>query len=149
MMQDFLTQTFYGNTVAAWAIALTIAVVSVIVGKTVYWVASRVVRKATSRTETTVDDFLLDTIDEPIVVIVTVIGFWIGVQTLTLPAGAESFLWASTQAALVLAVTWMLARLWDSFVLAILKPLVESSDTDLDDQLLPIVLRGGKSALWI
>lgn len=148
-MQDFLTQTFYGNTVAAWAIALTIAVVSVLVGKTVYWVASRVVRKATSRTENTVDDFLLDTIDEPIVVIVTVIGFWIGVQTLTLTARAESFLWASTQAALVLAVTWMLARLWDSFVLAILKPLVESSDTDLDDQLLPIVLRGGKSALWI
>jgi MscS family membrane protein len=50
---------------------------------------------------------------------------------------------------MVLAVTWTLARLWDAFVAGILKPLVTASETDLDDQLLPIARRGGKTAIWI
>jgi MscS family membrane protein len=50
---------------------------------------------------------------------------------------------------MVLAVTWTLARLWVAFVAGILKPLVESSDSDLDDQLLPIARRGGASAIWV
>ena len=102
-MQGFLTQTFDGNTVAEWLLAVGIAVAAVLVGKAVYWLASRIARKATGRTENTVDDFLLDTVDEPIVVVVTVLGFWLGVQTLTLPTGMRDFLWAATQAAMRLA----------------------------------------------
>lgn len=148
-MMDFLTQTFYGNTILQWVIAAAIAVLSVVVGKTVYWVTSGILRKATRQTENEVDDFVVDTIKEPIVVIVTVLGFWIAVQTLTLPASVDDFLWAAIQAAMVLAVTWTLARLWVAFVAGILKPLVESSDSDLDDQLLPIARRGGTSAIWV
>lgn len=148
-MTEFLTQSFYGNTIAQWAIAAAIAVVSVLVGKTVYWVASGIIRKATKHTENQFDDFIIDTIDEPIVVIVTVFGFWVALQTLTLPPAGEEFVWAATQAAIVLAVTWTLARLWDAFVSGVLRPLVQSSETDLDDQLLPIARRGGKGAIWI
>lgn len=148
-MTEFLTQTFYGNTILQWLIAIGIAVVSVLVGKTVYWATSGVVRGATKHTDNELDDFIVDTIDEPIVVIVTVLGFWVGIQTLTLPPNVEDFLWAATQAAMVLAVTWTLARLWDAFVHGVLKPLVAASDTDLDDQLLPIARRGGKSAIWM
>ena len=148
-MPEFLSQTFYGNTIAAWALAATIAVVSVLVGKTVYWIVSAVIHRAARRTETEFDDFLVDTVDEPIVVIVTVLGFWLAVQTLTLPPGAEQFLWSATQAAMVLAVTWAIVRLWDAVVAGILKPLTASSETDLDDQLLPIARRGGKGAIWI
>jgi len=148
-MTEFLTQTFYGNTILQWVIAAGIAVLSVVLGKTVYWVTSGILRKATRQTENQLDDFVVDTIKEPIVVIVTVLGFWVAVQTLTLPASVDEFLWAAIQAATVLAVTWTLARLWIAFVAGILKPLVESSDSDLDDQLLPIARRGGKSAIWI
>lgn len=148
-MPDFLTQTFYGNTITAWAIAAAIAMASVLVGKTVYWITSGIIRKATKHTENQLDDFIVDTIDEPTVVIVTVLGFWIAVQTLTLQPRAADFMWAATQAAMVLAVTWTLARLWDAFVAGILKPLVSASETDLDDQLLPILRRGGKAAIWI
>jgi len=148
-MPEFLTQSFYGNTIAEWLIAAAIAVVSVLVGKTVYWATRGVLKRATSRTRNRFDDFLADTIDEPIVVIVTVLGFWFATRTLTLPTGVETFLWAATQAAMVIAITWTLARLWDAFVAAVLMPLVQSSDTGLDDQLLPIARRGGRAAIWI
>jgi MscS family membrane protein len=148
-MAELLSQMFYGNTIAQWTVAAGIAVVSVMVGKIVYWIARRILHRAAKHTATDLDDFLVDTIDEPIVVVVTVIGFWLAVQTLTLPPGLEQFLWSATQAALVLAVTWALVRLWDAVVAGVLAPLTASSDTDLDDQLLPILRRGGKGAIWV
>ena len=76
------------------------------------------------------------------------LGLWMAVQTLTLPEGTRGFLWNAVQAAMVLAVTMMLARLWDVFVAGVLAPLAAKSESDLDDQLLPIARRAGKTAIW-
>ena len=148
-MNEFLAQPFYGNTILQWLIAAGIAGGSVLVGKTVYRLTSGVIRNATRKTETEVDDFIVDTIGEPVVVVVTVFGFWIAVQTLSLPASIDAFLWVATEAAIVLSVTWALARVWDAFVSGWVTALVATSDSELDDQLLPIARRGGKSAIWI
>ena len=147
-MQEFLTQTFYGNTMSQWAIALGIGVAAFLVGKTVYWITGAVVRRIAKNTQTKFDDLLVDIIDGPIVIVVTVLGLWMAVQTLTLPQGTRDFLWNTTQAAMVLAVTLMLARLWGAFVTGILTPLTAKSDSDLDDQLLPIARKAGRWAIW-
>jgi MscS family membrane protein len=148
-MQDILVQTYYGNTVTEWAIALGIAVAAFLVGKTVYWAIGAVVRRVTRDTKTALDDFLVDTIDGPIVIIVTVMGLWVAIQTLTLPVGMTEFLWNAVQAALVLAVTWMVSRVWGAVVGAVLAPLAAKTESDLDDQLIPIARKGGRSAIWI
>jgi MscS family membrane protein len=147
-MQDILSQTYYGNTVIEWATALGIAVAAFLVGKAVYWTIGAVVRRLTRDTRTSLDDFLVDTVDGPVVVIVTVLGLWIAVQTLTLPTRASDFLWNSVQAALVLAVTWMLSRVWGAVVGALLAPLAAKTESDLDDQLIPIARKGGRAAIW-
>jgi MscS family membrane protein len=148
-MQDFLTQTFYGNTMNQWAIALGISVAAFLVGKTIYWLTGAVIRRIAKKTTSKLDDLLVDTIDGPIVIIVTTFGLWLAVQTLTLPDGTRAFLSNAVQAATVLAVTMMLGRLWGAFVEGVLAPLAQKSDTDLDDQLIPIARKGGKSAIWI
>lgn len=148
-MQEFLTQTFYGNTMSQWAIALGIGVAAFLVGKTVYWITGAIVRRVARTTETKLDDLVVDTIDGPIVIVVTVLGLWLAVQTLTLPVGTQDFLWNAVQAAMVLAVTMMLARLWAAFVRGVLAPVAEKSDNELDDQLLPIARRAGMWAIWI
>jgi MscS family membrane protein len=148
-MQDILTQTYYGNTVTDWALALGIAVAAFLVGKTVYWSIGAVVRRLTRDTRTALDDFLVDTIDGPIVIIVTVLGLWIALQTLTLPTGVTDFAWNAAQAALVLAVTWMLSRVWGGVVGTLLAPLAAKTESDLDDQLIPIARKGGRTAIWV
>ncbi len=148
-MQDFLTQSFYGNTVAQWAVALGIAVGAFMLGKIAYWIISGFLRRVTSKTDSKLDDFVLDTMDEPAVVVVTVLGLWVAVKTLVLPESVEEFAWNSSQAALVLAVTWMFSRFWGAFVRGVLAPLAAKSDSDLDDQLIPVARRGGRSAIWI
>jgi len=147
-MQEFLTQTFYGNTMSQWILALAIGVGAFLVGKTVYWITGAVVRRIARNTQTKLDDLVIDTVDGPVVVIVTVLGLWMAAQTLTLPQGARSFVWSAVQAAIVVAVTMMSARLWGAFVAGVLAPLAARSRSDLDDQLLPIARRAGKTAIW-
>ncbi|MEM7353954.1 MAG: mechanosensitive ion channel family protein [Acidobacteriota bacterium] len=147
-MEDFLEATFYGNTVLEWATALAIVVGALVVGKAVYWVFQNVARRLTAKTQTKLDDIILDMIEEPIVVIVTVLGFWAAVNTLTLSDRVTEFFGNAMQAAITLSVAWLLARLIDSLIQEYLVPLAEKSETDLDDQLLPIARKGAKLAIW-
>jgi MscS family membrane protein len=148
-MQDIFNQTYYGNTIVEWSVALGIAVAAFLVGKAVYWIIGAVVRRVTRDTRTALDDFLVDTVDGPVVIIVTALGLWIAVQTLTLPSGVTAFVWNAVQAALVLAVTWMLSRVWGAVVGALLAPLAAKTESDLDDQLIPIARKGGRTAIWV
>ena len=148
-MEDILELTFYGNTLIEWSKALAIVVGALIVGKAVYWIFQNVARRLTAKTKTKLDDIILDMIEEPIVVIVTVMGFWAAINTLTLPGGASEFLAKAMQAAITLSVAWLLVRLVDSLIEEYVMPLAEKSETDLDDQLLPILRKGVKLAIWV
>lgn len=147
-MLEFLTQTYYGNTGADWAIAFAIAIGAFVLGKIAYWLIRGVLRAAASRTSTRYDGMFLDMIDEPVVVIVTVVGLWFAVRWLTLPEGVEIFAWGAVQAAITMAAAWMLARMFDALTRNVLQPLVDETETDLDDQLLPVIRKGGKTAIW-
>ena len=82
-MQGILEATFYDNTIFDWLKALAIVLAALLVGKTVYWLFQNVARRLTAKTKTKLDDIILDMIEEPIVVILTVLGFGIAFNTLT------------------------------------------------------------------
>ena len=108
-MADFLTKTFYGNTISQWAIALGIIVGVFVVGKILYWFFGGVVRKLTSKTKTRLDDIILDMIEEPLVFVVTVAGIRYALSTLTLSETASKWTGNVVQVLIVLAVTWLVA----------------------------------------
>ncbi len=147
-MQEFWGQTFYGNTVMDWGIALGIALGAVIVGKITYWIFGTVFRRITAKTDTKLDDIILDMIEEPIVVVVTVAGIWYGLRRLALPEAFDAFLGNVTQVLIVLSFAWLIARLLDSLFKQYLAPLAAKTESDLDDQLLPIVSKGTKIVVW-
>ncbi len=145
-----LETTFYGNTIFAWMKALAIIVAALIVGKTVYWIFQNVARRLTAKTDTKLDDIILDMIEEPLVVILTVLGFGIGVGTLHFESdGVSNFIANAMTAAITLSVAWLFARLIDSLIKEYLVPLTERTKSDLDDQLLPILRKGAKLGIWI
>ncbi len=147
-MQDLLAQTYYGNTVNEWATALAIAVAALVLGKAVYWIFGNVIRKLTRRTVTELDDKLVDMLDLPVVVAVTALGIWVAIRTLVLPETVIGFAWGAMQVALMLTIAWMAARVFDAVTHVVLEPLAEDTESDLDDQLLPIIRKGGKAAIW-
>lgn len=148
MFEGILTREYYGNTVGEWAIALLIIVAAVVVGKALYWLCSTVLRRLTRKTETKVDDILIDMIEEPIVFAITIFGIWWGIGTLTLPETVQDGLAKGVEALIILAVTWLVVRLLESLFTHYLAPLAERSENTLDDQLLPIVRNGAKTAVW-
>lgn len=149
-MPEFLDSTFYGNTVLAWLRALAIIVGALLAGKTLYWIFQNVARKLTSKTKTKLDDLILDMIEEPIVVILTVLGFGIAFNTLTFESERiATFIGHAMTAAITLSIAWLLARLIDSLIQEYLVPLAERTESDLDDQLLPILRKGAKLGIWI
>lgn len=147
-MQEMMSQTYYGNTMAEWAIALSIALGAFVVGKVVYWISGGFLRRLTAKTETKIDDVLIDMLDEPLVLIVAAFGVRIAVETLVLPVALTTFMTNALKGLIVVAIAWMAVRLFDAVIVHVLKPIVANSESDLDDQLLPIVRKGGKTIIW-
>lgn len=145
---DYLTQTFYGNTIAEWGYALLIIIGAFVVGKLLYWFTTNVVRRVTVRTKTNLDDLIIDMVEEPIVFALTAGGIWYGLRQLELPEVADDWIDQGVQFLIVLMLTWLVARLLDALYKEYLVPLAEKSETDLDDQLLPVVRRGTSLAVW-
>ncbi|MEM7602359.1 MAG: mechanosensitive ion channel family protein [Verrucomicrobiota bacterium] len=145
----FLGKEFYGNSVVDWLIAMLIIVAAVLLGKVVYWVFQTIVRRFTAKTETKVDDIIIDLVEEPIAFGLIVSGVWVGLATLTLPEWFHDKLGNVAQVLIVLAIAWMLTRLSDALFREFFRPLVEKSDNDLDDQLLPIAQKSMKTIIWV
>lgn len=147
-MQDLLTQSYYGNTLQGWLIAMVIVVVSIMFGKVLYWVFSKFIRVFTARSKSQVDDIIIDLVEEPAVFIVIVMGIWMALRTLTLPDAVDKVIANAYQVIIALLVGWLLSRLFDAFYKQYLKPFADKSENDLDDQLMPIISKGVKMIIW-
>jgi MscS family membrane protein len=148
MFEDFLQKTYYGNTVLDWLIALAIIVGALLVGKALYWIFGNIVKQFTKKTKTRLDDIIIDMVEEPIVFILTIAGIWYGINRLELPETAERWLGNIIQFLIFLTIAWLITRLLDSFYKEYVVPLVSKTETDLDDQLLPILQKGTKLTVW-
>lgn len=147
-MGEFIAREFYGNTVLEWAIAFGIIIAAFLGGKILYWISGTVIKKLTQKTETRLDDILVDMIEEPAVFALTIAGVWYGLRTLTLPEAAHTWIGNVIQFLVVLAAAWMLTRVLDAIYREYLVPIADKSENDLDDQLLPILQKGTKLAVW-
>jgi len=147
-MMEFLNQTFYGNTLKEWAISLGILLAAIVVAKICYWLIGKYVKKITAKTKTNLDDLLVDKLEEPIVYAIGILGFFWGFQRLTFGEGVDNFFAYTFTFVFTLNVTWLVVRTLDAIIQEYLSPLVSKSDSDLDDQLLPLVRKLIKIILW-
>lgn len=147
-MEEILNYTFYDNTFGEWAGAFGLIVLAAALGKAVYWVLSTLGRRLTTRTASRFDDIVLDMVEEPVVVAVALGGAWVALSTLTLPQALTAWIANVLYIVLTLLFAWLLNRLLDALVSEYVVPFVERSESDFDDQLLPILRRGTRMAIW-
>ena len=53
---EFLDKIFFGNTLFDWGVGLAILIGSFVVVKILYWVFSKIIKKATAKTKNKLDD---------------------------------------------------------------------------------------------
>jgi len=147
-MNEFFSREWYGNTIGAWAVALLIILGSIVAGKLVYWFSSKVLKQFTKKTKTKIDDILVDMLEEPIVVGIVVGATWYAINWLSFSESTDIWFSNVFRATFTLNLTWLIARLFNSIVQEYIAPLTEKTESDLDDQLLPIAQKGINAVIW-
>lgn len=148
MFEGLFTNTYYGNSIEQWFTALGIMVVGFIVSRIVYWIFKNVVRKLVEKTKTKFDDIIIDMAEEPVSFGITILAIWLGLRTLTFPDTVYNVINRGYFFLIIFVGTWLVARLIDALIQEYAVPLVDKSEGDLDDQLLPIARKGIKISVW-
>lgn len=146
---DFFSKKFYGSTLKEWLIALSIILGAIIVGRILYWFFTKIVRIFTERTETKLDDIIIDKIEEPIVAAIVIAGFWWGISYLHFKPKTKEQIEGFIYLIIILDVAWLIVRTIDGLIEEYIVPLVEESESNLDDAILPIARRGFKVIVWV
>jgi len=75
-------------------------------------------------------------------------GIWYGLTYLTLPVAVDRWIGNVFQFLIVLSIGWLVTRLFDSLYREYIVPLAAKTETDLDDQLLPLLSKSTKVIVW-
>jgi MscS family membrane protein len=148
-MREILDNTYYNNTLYDWGVSLLIILLSVILAKLVYYVIKRFVKTATAKTSSTLDDLLVDMLEEPIVVFIVLIGTSYALKQLIFPGWLDLWLNKVIFIAVTINFTWLIARLIDAIIREYVVPLTEKTESDFDDQVVPIARKGIRTIIWI
>lgn len=141
-------ELYYGNTIIQWSIALTLIILTFIGSRVIIWVLSRWANILTSKTETELDDIIVEALKSPLNLIIVIFGVRFSVGTLTLSEGINSFSSSAFHFFIALTIAWLIVRLYETLHTEYLIPLSQRSDNDFDDQLLPVLRLGLTFAAW-
>lgn len=144
---DLVNMTFLNNTLLAYLIFFGILAASVILGKIAYYVTKNFVKLLTKKTETMLDDMLIEVAEHPVIFLIFIFGFYIAYKTLTLSAEIEQTFFNIVLVLFIINLTWFFTRLLDGVIKHYLIPLSRKTGTDLDDAILPILQKIGKVIL--
>lgn len=148
MILEWLSNTYYGNTAENWLISLAIIGGSVIASKLLYWLFANVFKKLTEKTETKLDDLIIDHVEEPVVFAVIIAGIYYGLHRLHFTDSLDNWIAGVYFFLIVFNIAWLINRLIDSLIDEYVVPIVEKTDGDLDDQLLPILRKVIHFIVW-
>ena len=147
-MKEFLVREFYHNTISDWGISLLIILGAIIIGKMIYWFFGNVLKKITSKTKTKIDDLIIDMVEEPIILALTIFGLWYGLDRLNFPEGWYEWMGKVYHILIAINITWLIARLVDAIIEEYIVPLTEKTESDFDNQILPVIRKGLRTVIW-
>jgi MscS family membrane protein len=147
-IMSFIENIYYGNSVEAWVIAFAIIFGAFLLGKVVYWTIGKFVKVLASKTKSKLDDILVDMLEEPSMLAIILGGFWFAFNSLNFPEGVMSFFNHAINFAIFMNIAWAISRFVDAIFTEYLIPLAEKTESDFDDQILPIVMKGSNFIIW-
>jgi len=146
---EFFSKHFYYNTIGEWLISAGVVLATVIAAKLIYWLLKNVIKKFTSKSKMTLDDLLLEALQQPVIFGMVVFGIWYSLQLLNFPGFIDDLINKAYFFLIIINITWFIARIVTALIDEYLVPIVERSESDLDDQLLPILRKTLKGLIWI
>ncbi len=138
-IEDYLAGKFFGNTLLQYIIFFGICAASILLGKIIYYFFKTVLKRATEKTKSDFDDVIVEVIEKPLILLIVIVGFYIGYKQLALAGDVEHVFGIITKNLVTIAIAWFAVRLVDKSIEHYLVPVVSKTETDLDDNLVPLV----------
>lgn len=145
---SFWDATYYGNTILEYLIAFGIILGAILGGKILYWISKKFIKKLTARTKTNLDDIIVDKIEEPVVFGLVLGVSWWALNTKLHYSDDGAFISHIFGFLTVVNIAWLIARLSDALIEEYIVPMTEKTESDLDDQLLPIFRKSLRIIIW-
>ena len=137
---DILQNTFLGTSLEHWLIALAWAVGGIIVARILYKVVGSIARRVTAKTRSNLDDLIVDKLEEPLVLALTIIALRTAYGQLTFGDNVDDFVDTSMTVAYALNITWGVARLVDAMIMNFFVPFTLRNESTMMDQFAPCLL---------
>ncbi len=138
-----------GNSLKEWLIALGIAIASLIIARLLYKLFGGLGKRLASKSKSKLDDILIDMLEEPVCFAIFIGGLLYATTRLHFGESIDFWVDKGIWTLIAIDITWMIVRLYDSMIVHYLQPITEQTESHLDDQLLPIVRKGGNAVIWI
>lgn len=148
-MTAFFQRTYYANTVGQWLTTFLMILGAIVLGRALYWLFSRTIKAAIRRNKMQLDDLLLDALEEPVVVLITLGVSRAVLRRLELPSGVVSIVDGALGMVYALLTAWLITRVYDAIHKTYLLPLAAKSSGAFDDQILPLIRRGIRVIVWV
>ncbi|MBU1100544.1 MAG: mechanosensitive ion channel family protein [Bacteroidetes bacterium] len=146
-LSSFLETVYFQNTIEQYGLFFLCLIAGMVLGKIIFFIFKTRLRKLTAKSKTKFDDYLIDIIEEPIVLLIFAGGFWLGKRFLTLNETFQKLFDNIVLVLISIVVTWFIIRFIDMLLKMYVEPIVEKSESKLDDQILPILRKSAKGTV--
>jgi len=145
----FWANVLWGNTYHQYLMLIIYIILGVGVGKLFYFVSSKIVKNMASKTKSQLDDILSRLLEKPIILMIILAGFYIGMHQLTLSDKVGGVFDKAMVVLFTLNISWIIINFIDAIIINYVQSMAEKSKSDLDDHLLPIIRKLVKIVLWV
>jgi MscS family membrane protein len=163
---NFWDKIYYGNTVLDYTICFGIILGAVLLAKVLFFISKHVLKAFTKRTKTNLDDIIVDQVEEPVIFGLILSAAAYAFNTLNYSVSpltqedkeagitveyshTEHFIDGLMGFLVVINVAWLIARLVDALIVEYITPMTKRTNTDLDNQILPLLRKGLKLLIWV
>ncbi len=138
MFENILAIDLFGNTPQQIILFLIIIAGFYMAAKIIKKNIFPLFKKVTEKTKTNFDDIIFSFLGKTIVPLSLVIGLYFGLGTLHIPSFYISTINDFFYILILIILAWLLILILDTFVEEWFKPLAAKTETDIDDQLIPL-----------
>ncbi len=147
-MQDFLSTVILGNSIQQLLIAVAYIVGGFFVAKIIFFILKKIIKGFVSKSKSQLDDIIFTTMHRPLLIGIVVIGFYLGVEQLSIGDKLRSVNDKLYHIIIILMITWFLVRLIRALLDKYIKKLVLKTESTYDDQLMPVIKQLVFIAIW-
>lgn len=144
---DLLKNEYFGNPIYKYLLVFGVLIATLILGKILDFVLKKYLKKVIGRTKTKLDDIIIHSLEKPFLVFFFVIGLYVSSFFLNLSEAVVTISLRLIKSLLIFIVSWFLINVIDELIEQYLTPLVEKTESELDNHLIPLLRKLVKTTL--